>query len=468
MIKQTIQFNSPNQYFGGFIQNIIDQSQINASVSQEDNTITLLIDTNDEQKLNRFNELVSKYLPHSIFLDTIETIESNETIQDEKLHSINYNIAPCNRCLELLSDPSSPSYLDESLQCTHYSNDGSAVFEDYTIFSPHYSENAAVLITNAAKINDLFIITEDEIKTLFSIEKPTIKATIKDEVLKELTGKNYIYIKLPYNNRSALAALNAKESGVEYLFFEDMNDLKMVVVQKNHTIIKASRVATPLKELHENNTVNRFLNIAQEAGFNKNVIGANLSTKGINFLVSNELGAKKVIDFQKFNLSKLLEDFKNDPHKSKLYNNFGTKYPKLIQTLEENQDLDIFETICVLLELSQTSFNALSDKSYEFRGNGGLSIDTHYIDEGFDYNSFIGSIISFKLANVDTHYLAYSIFEALGDMAISTLNQLKEKFKCENIVMMGDMFENSVLYSRILSKYQLSNPYFPKAVALDD
>jgi metallophosphoesterase superfamily enzyme len=53
-------------------------------------------------------------------------------------------------------------------------------------------------------------------------------------------------------------------------------------------------------------------------------------------------------------------------------------------------------------------------------------------------------------------------------MTISTLNQIKKKFKIDNIIMMGDMFENSVLYSRILSKYQLANPYFSKAIALDD
>ena len=66
------------------------------------------------------------------------------------------------------------------------------------------------------------------------------------------------------------------------------------------------------------------------------------------------------------------------------------------------------------------------------------------------------------------HYLAYSIFEAFADMSITTLNQLKSKFKCENFVMMGDMFQNSVLYSRILSKFQLSNPYFSKSFAIND
>lgn len=468
MITQTIQYTSPNRYFGGFLQYIIDQSEIQANVSQNNNKITLQLDTSDQQKTALFNELVAKYLPHSIFLGEVTSTESTQEIQSEKFESDDYNIAPCSKCLELLTDPSSQYYLDESLECTHYSNKGIEKYEDYTIFSPHYSENSAVLITDPSKINELFIITDDELKTLFSIEKPTIKATIKDETIKELTKKNYIYIKLPYNNRSALAALNAKESGVEYLFFENSDDLTMVVVQKNHTIIKASRVATKLEELNTDKQINRFLNIANEASFTKGAIGANLSTHGINFLVSNELGVKKVIQFNDFDYTQLLHSFQHSEKRMKLYKNFQEKYPAIIEVLDKEQNPNLWFVIGSILELENKDFQAVSDKSYEFRGNGGLKIDMNFSENGFCYDDFIGSLISFKLAGVETHYLTYSIFEAFGDMAINTLNQLKEKFKLDNIIMMGDMFGNNVLYSRILSKYQLANPYFAKAIALDD
>jgi len=468
MIKQTIKFNSPNRYFGGFLQALINQSKINGSVTQENGEIILLLDNSDETKVTDFNSLVANYLPHSIFVDEITTIEVDEAISNKQFTSPTYNIAPCNKSIELLTVPSSPEYLNESLKNNHYSNSDDVSFEDYTIFSPHYSEGSSVLITDSSKINDLFIITEDEVKTLFSIEKPTIKATIKDETLKEMTGKKFINIKAPYNNRSILAALNAKEAEINYMFFHSTHDLDMVVVQKNHTIIKASRVATELENLHEDKVLNRFLNIAKEAKFTKDAIGANLSTHGINFLATNELGTKKVINFQEFNLADCLDTMKNDETRAKLLNNFYNKFPEIEEELSKKQELGLFETICLLLDIKEKSFDALCNKSFEFRGNGGLKIDMHFVAEGFDYPSLIGSIMSFRLAGADTHYIAYSIFEAYGDMAISTMNQLKEKFKCENIIMQGDMFANSVLYSRILSKYQLSNPYFAKAIALDN
>jgi hypothetical protein len=466
MTKQTIKFHSPNRYFGGFLQDIINRSEVQASVSQTKDALVLLIDEND-QNIKKFNENIAKYLPHSLFLGKIETTQTTQGLEKTHFDSPQYNIAPCNRCLELLNDPSSEYYLDESLKCDHYSNPVEKNYEDYTIFSPHYSEGSSVLITNASKIHELFILTDDEITALFSIEKPTIKATIKDETLKNLTGKKFIYVKAPYNNRSTLASINAKESEVDYLFFQDLDDLKVVVVQQNKTIIKASRVATPLENLHDDPVVNRFLNIKNEANFDKGAIAANLSTKGISFLVSNELGSKAVITLDPFCLETLLENFQKSEKRATLFENFRSKEPTLASTLEQNRQMDFFETIATILELDDKTFGGVSDKGYEFRGNGGLKIDTNFTDEGFDYDSFIGSIISFKLAGVEMHYLAYSIFEAFADMAINTLNQLKTKFKIENIIMMGDMFQNSVLYSRILSKYQLSNPYFSKSIALD-
>jgi hypothetical protein len=465
LVKQTIEYQSDNKYFAGFIQNIINESKIDANVSMNGGNIELVLSTEDEQKLETFNTMVAKYLPHSMFLGDIKTTNIEGTIEKSQFKSDSYAIGPCNKCLELLSNPSSSSYLDANLQCTHYSNDNISESINFSIYSPHYSKGCSVLITDPTTVYDLFIVTDDELKTLYSIEKPTIKATIKDETLKELTGKSYIYIKAPFDNRSFLASLNAKESGVNYLFFEDNDDLKVLLVQKNISIIKANRVANELKELHEDATTNRFLNIAKEAKYEKGVIGANLSSSGINFLVANEIGVKKVINFQDFNLSNLLKNFSNTESRTKLLENFKMKFPEIYEQLETN-DYNVYETICVLLELDELGFEALSNKSYEFRGNGGLTIDTHFSSDGFDFESFIGSIISFKLAGVDMHYLAYSIFESLADMTILVLNQLKKEFNIDKFIMMGDMFSNSVLYSRVLSKFQLSNPYFSKAIAL--
>ena len=466
-IKQVITYNSANKYFAGFLNYILKEVKLEGSVTQSKNKITLLIDDKDEKKLESFSKIVASYLPHSIFLGDIATKTVDEMAYSKPFKSPSYEIALCPRCLEDLTRPSSDKYLDDTIRCNHYSND--TVFDeaDYTLFSPHYSKCCTVLLCNASKVDDLFIMTNDEKKVLFSIEKPSIKVTIKDESLKQMTGKTYINIKSPYNVKSSLAALNAEDSQIDYLFFEDTNETKAVVVQKNITLIRDKKISAKLINFNEDNQINRFLNIANEIECKNEAIGAYLSNSGISFIVSNEVGVQKAVNIDEFCLEKLINDMKNDERKSILLENFSKKYPKILEQLDSN-NYNLFETLSVVLELDDLSFDALSNKALEFRGNGGLKIDMNFSDDGFDYVSLIGSVMSFKLAATEDHYLAYSIFEAYGDMAISIMNQLNKKFRIDNYIMLGDMFENSVLYSRILSKFSIQKPYFSKDFALDD
>ena len=469
-IKQTIKYNSDNTYFAGFLQEIINESDIKASVTQKNNVITLLIDDSDADALIRFSQNTTKYLPLSIFLNDIDTVNEVVEISPTAIVSQDYNIALCPRCLEKLTNPASDNYLDDSLRCHHYSNKSDKYFVDNTNYSPHYSDGDTLLVVESSKISELFIMTEDEVKALLSIEKPTIKVTIKDETLKELTGKKFINIKSPYSMRSTLVAMNAKDGAVPYLFFKAQNNLKISITQKDITIIKDSMgITEELEALDDDAVINRFLNISKEAGFVGSSIGASLSAEhGISFLVSSRVEAKRVLSFQGFRLGDVLAAMQADDKKQKLLLNFEKTYPDIIKEMSENSEYNLFEALATIFELESKTFESVSDKSLEFHGNGGLKIDTFFNEDGFDYVSFLGSIMSFKLAGTDEHYLAYSTFEALGDMTISTLNQLKTKHKIQNFVMMGNMFENSVLHSRILSKFQLSNPYFSKGYAIDD
>lgn len=466
MIKQLIKYNSDGTYFAGFLQSLIDESGISGSVSQDEHYITLKLDASQQKEAEVFDGLCAKYLPHSLFVDAIETKPLEFAITPSKFRSQSYEIAPCPKCLELLINPASELYLDDNVVCNHYSNEGMQI-SDTATYTPHYTDQDTLLVVDSSKINELFYITQKEQEVLFSIEKPTIKVTIKDETLKELTGKNFINIKAPFSIKSSLVALNAKESEISYLFFDDPKPFKVVVVQENVTIIEDKKgISRSLQALDQDDTINRFLNIKQEAGFSKNCIGTYLSTHGISFLVSNELGNKKVLSLGEFDLGSSLKKMKTDPKRSKLLENFASKRADYAE-FEDMNSQDIFAVVAKILELKEESFEALSDKALEFRGNGGLKIDMFFDDKGFDYESFLGSIISFYLAGAETHYLAYSIFESFGDMAITTLTQIQKKFHIDNFVMMGDMFANNVLYSRILSKFQMQNPYFSKAIALD-
>jgi hypothetical protein len=462
-IKQTIQYKSTNNYFAGFLQSIINEAQINASVDFDGKTITLILDDTNQEKLELFSNLCNKYLPYSLFLGEITTTQENLTITPTHFESDDYNIALCPKCLEMITNPSSKSYLDDTIICNHYSNKGVST-QDNTIFSAHYTQGNSVLVTVPSKIDELFILTDEEKMALFSIEKPSIKATIADETLKELTGKNYIWIKSPSTIKSTLVALNAKESDVSYMFFDDSYQNKAVVIQKNITFLQ-----NPLKQLEnldDNDTKNKFLNIKKEANFTKS-IGANLSkTEPMSFLYDDGKETKEIIKFYPFDLQSVMMSLKNDENKSKLLANFESKFPNISQELNKSDTKDFFEAIAIILGLENGSFDEVSDTSLGFRGNGGLKLDTNFADGGMDYSSFLSTLMSFKLADTPDIYLAYSVYESLADMVISILSQLKDRYKIEHFIMMGDMLENSVVYSRILSKFAMSNPYFSKEIGI--
>ncbi len=469
-IVQNIRFKIEHRYFAGFLQTAIEESGVRGSVEQNDKTITMILSEEDSAALERFSAYTQKYLPHSIFLGEITTQRIEIEPKAERFHSPAYALAPCPRCLEEITDPASERYLDDTVVCTHYANDEVYEDQDATYFSPHYNGNDTVLLCDASKVRELFLVTDEEIKALFSIEKPTLKVTVKDEELKSLTGKKFLRLKAPYNVKSVLAALNAKESGIATLFFDEREgEPDAVLVQEHLHMIYDNRISAPLEPLHEDAVLNRFLNIRKEAGVSE-AIGAYLSRgHGVSFPVVNEFGVKKAIAFQEFSLRQTLEQMEEDSRRKRLLENFAERFPETAQKLNEslNESIDLFTTIALILGLEEPGFEVLSDKSLEFHGNGGLKIDMQFNEGDFDYAAMIGSIMSFRLAGTDAHYLAYSIFEAYGDMVVSVLGQLKREFKIDSFLLMGDLFANSVLFSRILSKFQISKPYFSDRIALD-
>lgn len=332
-IKQTIEFKSNNKYFAGFLQNLITEIQINANVQLNGKKIELTIDESDTNKLKAFGDATSKYLPSSIFLGHIQTNTSEEKLKIKNFETRPYNIAPCPKCLEAITNPASADYLNDSYKCTHYS-DTTDESIDNCFYSVHFSKGMTLLVADSSKVHDLFYLSDVEYKALFSIEKPSIKVTIKDERLKEVVGnQNFIHIRAPYSVKSALVALNAKESEIDYLFFEENDSKKCVIVKENISFIHDNPLTQKLEYLNNDVAFNRVLNIEKDANF-KGSITANMSRNdGINFIVSNEVGIQKVLKFQSFDIKKFLVDMQNDPLKSKMFANFEKKYPKVIEQL---------------------------------------------------------------------------------------------------------------------------------------
>ena len=452
IIKQSIVFNSNLEYFTGYIQHIINISNVEASVSFSDGVITLLINSEDEHA-NLFSNNLSKYLPNSIYLGHIQTeVITENKIKKSDLKSPTYpTLSLCRSCLE--------SSIYEDSICTHYQNEAKLYVDDVR-YCETYNDGDAILINDTSMINTYFNMTKKEQELLFSIEKPVLKVTIRDEELMAKTGKKFIYLKAP---SSANSYLTTKASDKPYLFFKPVEELKVINVNDSISIIEDHELSGRLEDLSEDSVINRFLNIKKEYALQKGAIGLYANTNNIAFVANTPAKTGIVFGFKPFNAVATIETLK--ANRSKVFENFMKEYGEIKS--DEIEGMNLFELSALLLGLLPT-YEELNDKSLEFRGNGGVKIDMKYQNDSFDYLSFIGSIMSFRLAGTPTHHLAYSIFESLADFLVIVYHESKAKIKEDDFIIFGNLFSNNVLYSRVLSKLSVKKPYFSKMYALDE
>lgn len=118
-------------------------------------------------------------------------------------------------------------------------------------------------------------------------------------------------------------------------------------------------------------------------------------------------------------------------------------------TLESRQQTTLFDAIAAVLELGGSGFDAVDREALRFLGQGGLQIDTHIKDNRFDHAALLSSLISYRLAGVQTSLIAYSLFESFGDYISDLLTQIKSKTKAEEIILCGGAFAQQSLLGRM-------------------
>ena len=135
----------------------------------------------------------------------------------------------------------------------------------------------------------------------------------------------------------------------------------------------------------------------------------------------------------------------------RLIDNVEKNHPDLYAILRRIEDgnVSLFEATAMILGLAEESFEGVMKEALKFIGKGGLQIDTKVNDNRFDHIAFLSSIISYRLAGVDSVYMSYSIFESFGDYFSELLTEIKGKTKATDIVLCGSYFAGQSLFSRL-------------------
>ncbi len=228
--------------------------------------------------------------------------------------------------------------------------------------------------------------------------------------------------------------------------FESASTLKVNQLESETSAVKSTNFHTMAEDEASFMSV-----IAEHNKFGTKVVGAYFQGEP-SFLYYDGKKVIRVVPPKLFSGIGLIESMRGLREGSdRLISNIENNYPELYQTLVEieQKDFSLFEATAMILGLKEKSYQGVMKEGLKFFGKGGLQIDTKVEDNRFNHVAFLSSILSYKIAGVDSVYLSYSIFESFGDYFSELLSEIKGKTKATEIVLCGTYFGSQSLFSRM-------------------
>lgn len=209
-----------------------------------------------------------------------------------------------------------------------------------------------------------------------------------------------------------------------------------------------------------------FMAVLAENGLRKNSAVCAYFDETITFLYTKGEHITRIIPAEPFVSAGLIGRIGSLREGSdRLIGNLRSQHVQLYGVLEtiESSSCSLFEAAAMIVGLENPAMSALAKEALRFVGKGGLQIDTKLRDNRFDSVAFLASIISYRLADVPTPLLCYSIFESLGDYFSDILTELKNRSKAEHVVLCGSGFANQSLYSRVVRNLKNTPPVLSRS-----
>jgi len=368
-------------------------------------------------------------------------------------------------------------------------------------FSTFYRPRARLLLLNVELLESLFILSTRERLALGSIERPIIPLSVQDEALKTTIGE-VASVKLPDDPITILLAhtLLNDESPLPYLFYTEESENTNTTVQLSHSapiyemedlelfITKnKTLIASGERAVGKHHTIDDAIPhahtilkgvIKENHKENEKIITLYLSTYHDSeiALYTPESGFHSHITFPSLPESGevILREIQNlNADTPRLIENFARQFPECFKALYnykpqgDNSLEDLFTAAGIILEILEPSYQTLHQRSLKFTGSGGLQVDTKLLENGFDYRSFLQSLLSYRLAGVASDLLAFSIFDSFGDLFTNTTLELKSKLRGNAIALGGNISINPVLHSKLVKNFKLHTLLTPIELPCD-
>lgn len=313
----------------------------------------------------------------------------------------------------------------------------------------------------------------EDAKYLASLEKPSIKASLKS-VFKDTFKNDEIIAQLPYDPILNLLCRILQDEGIEFVFIHANNPQEALLYYE--TLFKTpKRLITPTKKfvLENNLSTLPFKDELEFLSATPNSIVLYFSFKRPTRLLLHANGSLKTLLSVSFDFNQIFNLLKQDEKASRMLQNYATKFPDFYARIVELSKyqlgganlLDFFQILGFVLGYSEDfCTQSVIPLAKECLRPKGPRIDYKILkDDSFkmalNFSKIMHSAMSFRLAGVENEILSLGILDSLAEFLGNFIWDNAQNFSVQEVTIAGDFFGEKVFLDLFVR-------YFPKTLTL--
>ncbi|GAA7997347.1 hydrogenase biosynthesis protein HydE [Helicobacter pylori] len=313
----------------------------------------------------------------------------------------------------------------------------------------------------------------EDAKYLASLEKPSIKASLKS-VFKDTFKNDEIIAQLPYDPILNLLCCILQDEGIEFVFIH-ANNPQEALLHYEALFKTPKRLITPTKKfvLENNLSTLPFKDELEFLSATPNSIVLYFSFKRPTRLLLHANDSLKTLLSVSFDFNQIFNLLKQDEKASRMLQNYAAKFPDFYARIVELSKyqlgganlLDFFQILGFVLGYSE-DFCAQSVISLakECLRPKGPRIDYKILKDdslkmALNFSKIMHSAMSFRLAGVENEILSLGILDSLAEFLGNFIWDNAQNFSVQEVTIAGDFFGEKVFLDLFVR-------YFPKTLAL--
>ncbi|WQW21269.1 protein hydE [Helicobacter pylori] len=313
----------------------------------------------------------------------------------------------------------------------------------------------------------------EDAKYLASLEKPSIKASLKS-VFKDTFKNDEIIAQLPFDLILNLLCRILQDEGIEFVFTHANNSQEALLHYE--TLFKTpKRLITPTKKFVLENNLST-LAFKDELEFLKETphsIVLYFSFKRPTRLLLHANGSLKTLLSVSFDFNQSFNLLKQDEKASRMLKNYETKFPNFYARILELSNhnlgganlLDFFQILGFVLGYSEDfCTQSVISLAKECLRPKGPRIDYKILKNdsfkmALNFSKVMHSAMSFRLAGVENEILSLGILDSLAEFLGNFIWDNAQNFSVQEVTIAGDFFGEKVFLDLFVQ-------YFPKTLTL--